>query len=116
MQQQPPPQDSASTMLFRIATLEQQLKDLQGQLADYVLKGENTLRLQIIQEAVARMERDVIEMKAKQERQDDEARKRYEDQEKAAAAVQIRFLVSVVSTIVLLAVSIITAYAAHLIH
>jgi hypothetical protein len=120
---QQPSQESTAAMVFRMDSFEKQIKDLQAQLTDYVLKGENTLRLQIIQEAVARMERDLIEMKSKQAQQDEEARKRdeearkrYEDQEKKTADIQIRSLVSIVSTIVLLAVGIITAYATHLIH
>ncbi len=62
------------------------------------------------------MERDVLEMKTKQEKQDEEARKRYEDQEKATARVQIRFLISVLSAIGLAATTIFTVYATHIIH
>ncbi|SRR6266699_2094097 len=113
---QQPSQESASALLYRITLLEQQLKDVQVQLKSYVPVRENDLQLQNIQSSLTRMERDVIEMKSKQEVQDKEARERYEAQEKATAAVQIRFLISVVSTVVLLAVSIITAYAAHIFH
>jgi hypothetical protein len=103
-------------MVYRISTLEQQFKDVQVQLKLYVPASENALRLQFIQDLLSRMERDVVEMKAKQEKQDEDARKRYEDQEKKTSAVQIRFLVSVISTIVLAAVSVFTAYAGHLFH
>lgn len=108
-----PQQEDASTMMYRLTSLEQQIKQLQEQLKLYVPAGEHTLQLQNIQTTVARIERDVIEIKTKQGETDKEVRERDEKQREAQAALQIRFLISVVSFVVLIVGGVITGYVTH---
>jgi hypothetical protein len=108
-----PQEQDASTMMYRLASLEQQIKQLQEQLKLYVPAGEHTLQLQNIQTTVARIERDVIEIKAKQGETEKEVRERDEKQREAQSALQIRFLISVVSFVVLIVGGVVTGYITH---
>ena len=108
----PQPQE-ISTLLYRIADIEQKLKQLQEQLKTYVPVSEHALQLQNIQATVARIERDVIEIKSKQETMEKEARERDDQQREAQSALQIRVLVSIVTGVVVIVGSIITGYITH---
>jgi chromosome segregation ATPase len=108
-----PPQEF-STLLFQINALEQQIKQLQDQLKSYVTVRENELQLRLIQDTVSRMERDVVDMKAKQELMEQEARTNNQQQREAQAGLQIRFLVSVVSFVLVVVGGVLTAFLTHL--
>lgn len=111
--QQHQPQDT-STMLYRIGELERQIHEIREQLKTYVPATVNDIQLQNIQSSLARMERDVVEMKTKQEKVEEEARKRYEQQENTISTLQIRFLIAVVTTVVTIIGSIVVSYVGHL--
>lgn len=110
----PIPQDY-SMMLYRITALEEQIKRLQEQLKAYVPARENDLQLQSIQSSVARIERDVIDMKAKQQQMEKEAREQIEHQQQEQAKIQIRVLVGIVGFIITIVGSVLTFYLTHII-
>jgi len=101
------------TLLYRMTALEQQIKQLQEQLKSYVPARENDLQLLNIQTTVSRIERDVVDMKSKQEGMERETRIKDEQQRETQSALQIRFLVSIVSFVVLIVGGIITGYITH---
>lgn len=102
-------------MLYRITALEEQIKRLQEQLKFYVPARENELQLQNIQNSVTRIERDVIDMKAKQQALEKEARDREEQQQKEQASLQIKTLIGIVGFVITVIGGVITAYLTHFI-
>jgi hypothetical protein len=107
------PQQDASTMLYRLNFLEQQFKQLHDQLNAYVPVREHDLQLQNIQTTVSRIERDVVDMKVKQEAMEKESRERDERQRESQAAIQIRVLIGFASVVVTIVAGIITGYITH---
>ncbi len=112
-EQQP---QNVSMMLYRITLLEQQLHQVQDQLKAYVPAKENELQLQNIQTSVARIERDVIDMKSKQEALEKESRLRDENQKLSQANLQIRAMWAIISAIILAATGVFVGYVTHFFH
>lgn len=117
-----PDQDPA-TMLYRIQSLEQQLRQVQEQLKAYVPIRENELQLAAIQASVTRIERDVISMKAKQEdmekdaRLHDEERKVSEEKQRLSQAnLQVRVLWGVITAISVVTSGIFIGFVNHFWH
>ena len=122
MTQQPTPQDQA-TLIYRIEVLERLFHELQQQLQQYVRASENNLHLQAIKETVLRIELELqlaknqlSDVNAKLTTNEIEAQKRDAEQRANQDKLQIWILVGIVSFFVAILLSIIAAYAAHVIH
>ena len=121
-QQQPMSQDQA-TLIYRIEALERLFHDLQIQLQQYVRASENNLNLQAIRDTCERIERELslaknqlTDLNEKLTANEIEAQKRDAAQKANQDRLQIWILVGVVSFFVAILLSIIAAYAAHVIH
>lgn len=107
-------------LLVRLATLEQQLKQVQEllkQLQDqqrlYVSEREYNIQLQGIQGSVSRIERDVVDMKSKLEAQEKEFRDRDENQKSALASAQFRIVMGVLTFVAGIVSALIIFYITH---
>lgn len=127
----PQEQPDASTMLYMIKALEQQLAHVQEQLKSYVPIRENELQIQTLQATASRIERDVIAMKSKQEEIERNARDATEKQRAAMAelqfkqqeaadkqrasiaALQIRVLIGFATAMVAIITSVIAGFITH---
>jgi uncharacterized protein YhaN len=118
-----PPGNNMTDLLIRVNNVEQQVKQVQTQLNQYVPASVNDLQLQSIRSAVDRIEHDVSDMKrqfvdlnAKLATQETEARQRDVDQRESQDKLQIRVLWGVVSVVITIFVGVLLAYVTHLIH
>lgn len=107
-------------LLVRLATLEQQLKQVQEllkQLQDqqrlYVSEREYNIQLQGIQGSVSRIERDVVDMKSKLEAQEKEFRDRDDQQKSALASAQFRIVMGVLTFVAGIVSALIIFYITH---
>jgi hypothetical protein len=119
-----------SDLTTRVQLLEQQikmlqelLKSLQDQLKSYVPQPVYELQLQNIQSTVSRIERDVIDVRAKLDvaekerlQRDEQARLRDEEQSKAQDKFQIKVLWAIVGGVITIAGGVFAAYATHVFH
>jgi uncharacterized protein YhaN len=118
-----PPGNNMTDLLIRVNNVEQQVKQVQTQLNQYVPASVNDLQLQSIRSAVDRIEHDVSDMKrqfvdlnAKLATQETEARQRDVEQRESQDKLQIRVLRGVVSVVITIFVGVLLAYITHLIH
>jgi len=119
----PPAGNNMTDLLIRVNNVEQQVKQVQTQLNQYVPASVNDLQLQSIRSAVDRIEHDVSDMKrqfvdlnAKLATQETEARQRDVEQRESQDKLQIRVLRGVVSVVITIFVGVLLAYITHLIH
>lgn len=61
-----PISDQLSTLAYRIASIEQQLADLRGQIREYELARESELKLQNVRDKVEGLSRDVLDIRREQ--------------------------------------------------
>jgi hypothetical protein len=118
--QQPQQQDQA--LLYRIETLERMVRDLQGQLQQYVRSSENNLHLEAIRSTVERIERELglaktelTGLNTKLTASEIEAQKRDAAQRESQDKLQIRILWGAVSVIITILSLVIVAYITKLI-
>lgn len=111
-----------TNLLIRINTVEQQVKQVQTELHQYVPASVNDLQLQSIRSSVDRIEHDVSDMRAqltdmnnKLAKQETEARQRDADQRESQANLQIRVLYGIVSAVLAVFVGVLIAFFTHLI-
>lgn len=104
------------TLLYRMQSMEQQIKQVQEQLKAYVPARENELQLRNIQEAVTRIERDMTAIRTKQEEFERETQKRDEEQKASQSALQIRVLWGVISSLIFAGTGILVGYVTHFFH
>ncbi|SRR6266567_1828933 len=116
-------QQDQSTLTFRIEALEKMVQQLQNQLQQYVPAKENELQLRSIRETVERIEREVSSAKSqltdlntKLADSEVEAQKRDSALKENQNQMQIRVLAGIVSIFIAILLSIIGAYAAHVLH
>lgn len=112
-----------ATLTFRIEILERMVQQLRDQLSQYVPAKENELQLRSIRETVERIEREVsnaknqlTDLNTKLAVSEVEAQKRDAAQKESQDKLQIRVLGGIVSIFIAILLSIIGAYAAHLLH
>ncbi len=118
-----PPQDNIISLLMRIERAEQDIKDVKAQLGAFVPAREHSLQLTAIEDTVHRIEIDVSRVKERLTsmtetitKQEQDARQRDTETQKASAQLQIRVLWFVVSTIITIAMLTLVAFLTHLIH
>lgn len=104
--------DPITAILFRIGKLEMDVKELESKFGLYTPEQVNNLRLQAIQEAIARVSADINELKESHKDLGKELTKQQEEQNK----VQIRVLVGAVTTVVAILSSVLAGYITHLFH
>lgn len=116
-------QPDQSALIYRIESLERLFHDLQQQLQQYVRSSENNLHLQAIRETCERIERELglakqqlTDLNTKLATSEIEAQKRDAAQKESQDKLQIRVLGGIVSIFIAILLSIIGAYAAHLLH
>lgn len=114
---------SPDQLAYRIQTIEEQLKNIQAQLHQYELARENDLKFQNMRAEVDRLERDQAEIKAEQARitarmieQQAESERRDTAQRESQAALQIKVLATVVTTVIGALVAILVGYITHIFH
>jgi len=116
-------QQDQSTLTFLIEALEKMVQQLQNQLQQYVPAKENELQLRSIRETVERIEPQVSSAKSqltdlntKLGDSEVEAQKRDSALKENQNQMQIRVLAGIVSIFIAILLSIIGAYAAHVLH
>jgi peptidoglycan hydrolase CwlO-like protein len=119
LQQQPSPEQLA----YRIASIEEQLRNIQTQMHQYELARENDLKFQNMRAEVERLARDQAEIKAEQTKinariveQQAESERRDSAQRESQAALQIKVLAGVVTTVIGALVAILVGYITHIFH
>jgi len=117
-----PPQDI--TMLsYRIEGIEKEVQRLSTQLGNYVPQRENDLKLQSIQDTTKRIEGEVadakkqlIEMNAKLIAQATDVQKRDAEQKESQSQLQIKVLVAIVSSVLIVVTGVLIGYITHFFH
>lgn len=115
--------DHLSTLTYRLAAVEHDIKAVRDQLNSYVPIRENELQLKIIQETVARIERDVIETKkqvsdlnTKLIAQELEARDRDNQQKQSQSNLQIKAMWAIIGIVITVVTGSLISYVSYLIH
>ena len=115
--------DQTPAITFRITALERDVADLKEQLNRYVPVRENELQLKSIRDTADRIEREVQEARKQLEivnsklvTQETEAQKREAAQRESQAALQIKVLWGIVSTIIGLLIAVLVGYITHFFH
>ncbi|GCE11150.1 hypothetical protein [Tengunoibacter tsumagoiensis] len=115
--------DPATTFVFRLATLEQDVTELKKQLSFYVPTRENELQIKNIRDIVDRIGKDVndargqlSELNNKLSLQESEAQKREAELRENQAALQIRVLWGALSLIIGILTSVLVGYVTHFFH
>lgn len=119
----PPPNNNMTDMLLRINTVEQQVKQVQVQLNQYVPASVNDLQLQSIRSSVDRIEHDVFDMKrqffdlnTKLATQDTEAKQRDAAQRESQDKLQINVLRGIISVAIAVLVGVLIVYFTRGLH
>ena len=110
--QQPVPSDPIPSLIYRLDQAEKDIVQVKTQLSLYVPARENDIRLQVIQEAVRRIEVDVGESK----KQLTDLSEKLAIQREAQDKLQIRVLWGTVAFILSTASLIVAGYITHLFH
>ena len=101
-----------TTVLYRLHQLEQDINKLKSDLELYVPVRVNDLQLNSIREAVGRIEKDVGETKKQLQDMSD----KLVSQENEAQKIQIRVLVTVLTTGISALLAILIGYITHFFH
>jgi hypothetical protein len=110
-----PPQDVMTIvngLSYRVDAQEREIKRIQDQLLQYVPQRENDIKLQIIQQAVNRIEADIAESK----KQLTDLNNKDTAQRESQANLQIRVLWAIVTGIATVGGLIVAGYVTHLFH
>lgn len=113
-------QTPENTILFRISAIEQDIAGLKQQLDRYVPVRENELQLKSIRDTVERIERDVQTTKQQIEQMntrfvasESESERRDAAQRESQAALQIKVLWGIVSSVIAILTAILIGYVTH---
>ena len=113
-------QQPENTIVYRMEVVEREVANLKQQLDRYVPVRENELQLKSIRDTVERIERDVGEakkqlgeMNTKLQTADRETQARDQQQRENLAALQIKVLATVVTTVIGGLVAILVGYITH---
>jgi predicted house-cleaning noncanonical NTP pyrophosphatase (MazG superfamily) len=115
--------DNPNTISFRLSSVEEHIKELQGKLNSYVTERENDLRLKNIADLLNRIVSDIEQVKESNKElnekiieQQNNFNSRFSFQQNAQSKTQIRILWGTVSTIIGLLTAVFAGYITHLFH
>jgi hypothetical protein len=116
-------QEPVSTLLYRVETIEKDLVQVKSQLSLYEPVAYNDLKLQRINDTLARIETDMRKVKdelgamnTRMTLQDKDLQVKDAAQRESQSALQIRTLIFIVSTVVTILVAVLVGYITHLLH
>ncbi len=101
--------ESLEVLLYRVSMMEKDFAQLKMQLTAYEPVKENTLKLQHMQEIIARLETELTGMKSRVEDMGKEQEQARLEQEKA----HVKILWTAISITLGVGLSILTAYITH---
>lgn len=107
-------QDHYATLIFRVEALERELTGLKGQLQLYEPARENDLKLQRINDAVGRIEGEVIKVKEKLEGMNIHQIEHEKEERVRFDRFQIRSLWFLASSFILAVLATMVNYVSHL--
>jgi DNA repair exonuclease SbcCD ATPase subunit len=114
------PSDQLTTLAYRIASLEQIVKELQLQLHQYELARENDLKAQLLRAELDRVRSDLADVKREQAEintrliaQDLATQQQATAQQSSQDKLQIRVLVGILSGVLTVIIAVLVAFLTH---